>query len=126
MSRSPGHQQHPDHKVQELRAPGRMKVEWNGTVIADSADAVRLEEDGNPPRYYFPRADVKMDKLSRTATTSHCPFKGDAHYFSLVGEGARLDDAAWSYEDPYQEHLGLKDRLAFWTEKSDALKVQPA
>jgi uncharacterized protein (DUF427 family) len=123
MSRSPGHQEHPEHKVKELRASGRVKVEWNGAVVADSADALRVEETGNPPRYYFPRSDVVLDKLERTATTSHCPFKGDAHYFSLVADGARLDDAVWTYEDPYEEHPALKDRLAFWTEKSAALKV---
>ena len=126
MSKSPGHQRHPEHKVQEFPSSQRMVAEWNGQPIAESADVIRLEETGYPPRYYFPRSDVRMENLQRSPTTSRCPFKGEAHYFSLVSDGGRLDDAVWTYEEPYEEHPDIKNRLAFWEEKSDALHVHPA
>src|SRR5512146_1719944 len=115
MSKSPGHQKWPEHKVRESPVGERVTVELNGQLVADSRNVIRVDEDGSPARYYFPRADVSMDKLQRTATTSQCPFKGTAHYFSLSmqgGNGGKLDDAVWTYEEPFDEHQALKDRLA--------------
>ena len=100
MTHAPGHRRWPGHAVREQRLDKRFRVCVNGEVIADSRDVIRVEEDDYPPRFYFPRGDVKMNCLSRSRTASHCPFKGAAHYFSLGVAGARLDDAAWSYEDP--------------------------
>lgn len=119
MSKSPGHEQWPDHKVVQRYLPRdlRVAVELGGRVIADSRDVIRVDEDGNPPRYYFPRSDVKMEALQPTETTTRCPFKGTARYFRLRAHGRHLDDAVWSYEEPFDEHLDLKDRLAFHDDK---------
>jgi len=115
--KAPGYASHPDHKVIEKHLDQRVTVQIRGQVIADSRDVVRVDEDGSPPRYYFPRADVRMDLLSRTETTSHCPFKGTAHYYGVRVDGSTLADVVWTYEEPYEEHLGLEGRIAFWEER---------
>ena len=120
---SPGHREHPEHKIVERRV-GPMKVEAFGEVVAESRDVVEVAEDGAPLRFYFPRSDVKMEKLARTDTTSRCPFKGEASYFTLNAGGHSLPDVVWSYEDPYAEHAALKDRLAFWDDKAKDIVIR--
>ena len=103
-----------------------MTVEVDGQVLAQSRDAIRVDEDEHPPRYYLPRADVKMDRLERSQTTTECPFKGTAHYFSIAAGDTRLKDAVWTYEEPYDEHRDLKDRVAFYDDKFPDIRVRAA
>jgi len=73
-----------------------------------------------PIVYYLPRTDVKMERLARTQHRTYCPFKGEASYFSILG-GA--ENAVWSYEQPYDEMAAIKDYVAFYPEKVDAIEV---
>lgn len=83
------------------------------TVIADSADVI------------FPRADVKMNMRVRSDTTTECPFKGSARYFSVRLGDKTLEDAVWTYEDPYDEHVALKERVAFHEENIPGIRIDP-
>ncbi len=82
---APGFAKNPQHTIRTKAAGVRVRVRFNGEVIADSASAIRLEEGSYPAVYYLPRSDVKMERLSRTAHTTYCPFKGHASYYSLTG-----------------------------------------
>ena len=117
MSKSPGHHKWPNHQVREIPMSQRVSVRVAGVTIADSRNVIRVEEDGYPDRYYFPRTDARMEALEPTSTTTECPFKGTARYFSVRTNGAKLKDAVWTYEEPYEEHEALKGRLAFYNDK---------
>ena len=101
----------------EIRpASKRVRVVFNGEVIAESRDALVLEEGKYAPVYYLPRKDVKMERLIRTSHTTHCPHKGDATYYSL-SNGRTARNAVWSYERPKDEVAAIKERLAFYPDQ---------
>lgn len=122
----PGYGKHPDHRVDTGPARARVRITFNGEVIADTRDAIKLEESGYPPVFYVPRADVKMQFLERTDRRTHCPFKGDASYYSLSSGGRTEPNAAWSYEQPYDEVSVIRERLAFYPGKVDLIETLPA
>jgi uncharacterized protein (DUF427 family) len=86
-----------------------VEARWNGAVIAQSDDTVVVE--GN---HYFPLESVDPAVLRPSATTSGCPWKGTAHYYSLHVNGADNRDAAWFYPDPKEKAAAILGRVAFW------------
>lgn len=86
-----------------------MKAVWNNEIIAESADTVVVE--GN---HYFPHDAIRSEFLEPSDTTSACPWKGTANYFTLVVNGRRNPDAAWYYTDPKPAADGIRGRIAFW------------
>jgi len=106
----------PSHRIETKPAKERVRVTFEGEVIADTRDAIRMEEGTYPAVFYFPRRDVKMERLIRSSHRTHCPFKGDAAYFSVVNGP---ENAVWSYEQPYDEMSVIKERLAFYPDKVD-------
>ena len=86
-----------------------MKATWNGQVIAESEDIATVE--GNA---YFPAASVKREYLTDSPTTSVCPWKGTANYYSLQVDGKTNADAVWYYREPKAAAAEIKDRVAFW------------
>ena len=120
INSGPGWKKHPHHRIETKPTGVRVRVTFNGEVIADTLDAITLEEDHYPPVYYIPRKDVKMERLLRSDHRTHCPFKGDASYFSLMDGPA---DAVWSYEQPYDEMRVIRELLAFYPDKVDPIAV---
>jgi len=116
----PGYKDHPEHRVETEPAGVRVQVTFNGELIADSNNAIKLEETGHDPVYYLPRNDVKMERLTRTDHRTRCPFKGEASYFSL-SNGRAAENAVWSYEEPYDEVSVIKDLLAFYPNRVDSI-----
>lgn len=111
---APGWKKYPKHRIATKPAGVRVQVIVNGEVIADTRDAIRLDEDGYAAVYYIPRKDVKMERLARTSHGTYCPFKGQASYYSLANGP---ENAVWSYERPYDEMLAITELLAFYPDK---------
>lgn len=113
----------PDHPITITPANARVDVVLNGAVIASSADALVLREAAYPPVYYIPRKDVDMRQLVRTEHATYCPYKGDCSYYSLPAGGERSVNAVWTYEAPYDAVAPIRDHLAFYPDRVDALNV---
>ena len=116
----------PDHPITIEPNPGRVVVTLGGRVIADTRAALTLREASYPPVQYIPRKDVDMAALARSATTTYCPYKGEAAYFSIPAGGERSVDAIWTYEAPYDAVAEIKDHLAFYPDRIDAIEQRDA
>jgi uncharacterized protein (DUF427 family) len=91
----------------------------NGKTVADSLNTLLLFETGHRPIYYFPRQDVRADFLKRTDHRTHCPFKGDASYWTLAVGDREVANAVWGYEQPIEAAAPIKGHLAFYWDKVD-------
>ncbi|UIJ45617.1 DUF427 domain-containing protein [Sphingomonas cannabina] len=111
----------PDHPITITPAERRVVVKAGGRTIVDTTRALKLEEADYPPVYYVPRADADMSALARTDHGTHCPYKGEASYFSVPGE--RGANAVWSYEEPHEAVAAIKDHLAFYSNRVDSIEV---
>ncbi len=113
----------PDHPITIEPTRGRVQVTVAGRVIADSLDALTLREAAYPAVQYIPRKDVDMAGLERTVHASYCPYKGDAAYYSIPAGGERSANAIWTYEQPYDAVAAIKDHVAFYPDRVDAITI---
>jgi uncharacterized protein (DUF427 family) len=105
----------PDHPITVTPHDGRVTVRVAGTLVADTTAALSLQEADYPAALYIPRADVDASHLAPTDTSTYCPYKGDASYFTVEAEdGTVVKDAIWSYEQPYPEVAEITGHVAFY------------
>jgi uncharacterized protein (DUF427 family) len=114
----------PDHPIAIVPAAKRVRIIFAGQVIAETTRALTLSEAGYPPVTYIPRADADMGALKPTAHHTHCPYKGDASYFTIAAAGRQADNAVWSYEQPYPAVAAIKDHLAFYPDRVDRIETE--
>ncbi len=119
----PGYAKHPGYRIEFEAEPRRVRVIYNGVVVADSAHAMVMREADYPPVYCLPRDGVRLEHLRRTDHHSNCAFKGKASYWTIqVGE-REAGNAVWSYEHPFDEMAAMKDYMAFYGDRVDAIEV---
>ena len=112
----------PDHPITVMPSEKRVRVTFAGKIIADTVHALTLKEATYPPMQYIPREDVDMGALVRTDHHTHCPYKGDASYFSIQTGGHDAENAAWSYEQPYPAVVQIAGYLCFYANKVDKIE----
>ena len=113
----------PDHPITLSPVDGTVSVTLAGKIVAESMRALRLEENGYPPVYYLPRNDADMSLLVRTQHYTYCPYKGDCTYYSIPIGGSKSEYAVWTYERPYEAVASIKEHLAFYPSRVDAIEV---
>jgi uncharacterized protein (DUF427 family) len=112
----------PDHPITIAPNPKRVRVTFNGRVLADTRRALTLREATYPAVQYIPRTDIDMALFQRTAHATHCPYKGDASYFTLAVDGRVSENAAWSYEAPYPVMAEIRECLAFYPSRVEGIE----
>ncbi|WP_433384314.1 DUF427 domain-containing protein [Actinoplanes sp. CA-142083] len=113
----------PDHPITVTPTPGHVVVTVAGKVVADTRAALTLQESTYPAVQYIPLADVDTSLLEPTATTSYCPYKGDASYYSIPSGGAKSVDAIWEYKEPREAVAGIKEHIAFYPNRVDSIEI---
>jgi uncharacterized protein (DUF427 family) len=113
----------PDHPITVQPTGKRVVVTIGGRTIADTRDALTLQEASYPAVQYIPRKDVDMAQLARTDHATYCPYKGDCSYYSIADVGERGINAVWTYEHPYDAVASIKDHLAFYPQRVDAIEL---
>ncbi|RFB78261.1 DUF427 domain-containing protein [Methylovirgula sp. 4M-Z18] len=113
----------PDHPITVTPYQGRVIVKVAGHIVADTTKALSLRESTYPAVLYVPRQDADMAQLERTDHATYCPYKGDCSYYSIRAGGERSVNAVWTYEAPYAAVAEIKDHLAFYPNRVDAIEM---
>jgi uncharacterized protein (DUF427 family) len=116
----------PDHPITVTPSKNHVVVTFAGREIANTTRAMMLKESTYPAVQYIPRADVDMSLLQRTTHGSECPYKGHANYFSIRADGKVAENAVWTYETPFDAVAPIKDHVAFYPNRVDAIEEKPA
>ena len=114
---APGFAKRPNHKVEIGPATAHVRVTLGDQLVAETSAPLRLAESTLPVVWYVPLADVDQNLLERSDTSTYCPFKGHASYWSLKVAGNLVPDALWAYEDPFDECAELVGYVAFYANK---------
>ena len=116
-----------EHPITVQPNPNRVRVLFNGRVIADTTRALTMKEGSFPAVQYVPREDADMSLLERTTHRSHCPHKSDADaaYYTIRADGRAAENAVWTYEEPYPVVAAIKDHLAFYPDRVDRIEELP-
>jgi uncharacterized protein (DUF427 family) len=115
----------PDHPISIARHPHRVRVVFNGHTIADTTRALALCETTYKPVFYIPREDADMTVCERTNHSTHCPYKGDASYYSIRVGNRLSENAIWSYEQPFPAVAAISGYLAFYPNRVDTIEGGP-
>jgi len=115
-----------DHPITIAPNPNRVRVVFDGRVVADTTRALTMKEASLPPVQYIPREDADMSLLERTAHKTHCPYKSDASYYTIRAGERAAENAVWTYEDPYPAVAPIKGHLAFYPNRVDRIEELPA
>jgi uncharacterized protein (DUF427 family) len=107
----------PDHPITVEKNPARVVVRVGDQVVADTTAALALREADYPVVQYIPLADVNAEFLKETDTSSHCPYKGDASYYTLVTAAGEFVDAVWGYPEPHPAVAEIAGHVAFYPDK---------
>ena len=113
----------PDHQITITPARERITVIVAGRRIADTREALTLKEAAYPPVHYIPRKDVDMAQIQRTSYQTYCPYKGECTYYSIPARGERSVNAVWTYEAPYAAVSEIREYLAFYPDRVDAIQI---
>ena len=114
----------PDHPITIAPTARRVVVTVGGRVVADSRNALTLQEASYPAVQYVPLADVDLSLLERTTHATYCPYKGDCAYYSVQAGGERAVNAVWTYEQPYDAVAAIRDHVAFYPDRVDAIELR--
>jgi uncharacterized protein (DUF427 family) len=107
----------PDHPITIEPNPARVTVRAGGKVVADTSAALNLRESTYPAVPYIPLADIDQSLLRKTETSTYCPFKGDASYYTVELPDGELTDVAWTYTEPYPAVAEIAGHVAFYADK---------
>jgi uncharacterized protein (DUF427 family) len=113
----------PDHPISITPTKGRVTVVVNGKRVADTREALTLQEAAYPAVQYIPRRDIDQTQLVRTSHHTYCPYKGECAYYSIPSGGERSVNAVWTYEAPYASVASIKEYLAFYPDRVDAIEL---
>ena len=113
-----------EHPITIEPAGSRVVVRIGDRVVADTTDALTLDEGGHDPVQYVPPRDLDQTVLRPSEHTTYCPYKGDAGYFSVEIPGREpLEDVAWFYDEPFASVAEIADHVAFYPNRAEVLTL---
>ncbi|MEY2452587.1 MAG: hypothetical protein QOD92_2161 [Acidimicrobiaceae bacterium] len=112
-----------DHPITIEPAGQRIIVRIGDRVVADTTAALTLREAGYRPVHYIPIKDVDQTMLRSSRTSTYCPYKGDASYYSIAGPDGELEDVIWTYDDPYAAVVAIAGHVAFYRDRVEITEV---